>query len=345
MAIAVMFAATLILTLGTAAVAQDISSPYRSFDAPHAGTGSGQGTFPTAINLHGWIAGTVVHSDGTSHGFLRKTNTTYIAVDVPGAVQTVVSAINSSDAVVGSYYATNTTNGFLRDKSGNYTPIAYPGAYSTNPTGINGTGVVVGFASVTGQAGVVAFLWDAQNGFTTFAVPWANANSTIPLAINGAGSVTGFYSGKYLYTHGFVRNRNGTVAPFDGTSDEPTQTESLAINASGQTTGWTFSDDSGETPGFLRDPDGTITFVGLAASPGNAGAAINDKGVVVGYYFSDGGGNGSFEQDASGNIINLGTELPFTNTANNAVGINSVGTIIGNYTDANGAVHGWLKIP
>jgi len=41
-----------------------------TFDAPGAGTGQFQGTFPSAINNAGAIAGTVVDSSNVAHGFL-----------------------------------------------------------------------------------------------------------------------------------------------------------------------------------------------------------------------------------------------------------------------------------
>ena len=41
-----------------------------TFDAPGAGTGQFQGTYPSAINNAGAIAGTVVDSNNVSHGFL-----------------------------------------------------------------------------------------------------------------------------------------------------------------------------------------------------------------------------------------------------------------------------------
>ncbi|MGA7625862.1 MAG: hypothetical protein WCA91_20025 [Candidatus Acidiferrales bacterium] len=42
------------------------------FDAPEAGTGSGQGTYAQSINDFGVITGFYVDSNGTLHGFLRQ---------------------------------------------------------------------------------------------------------------------------------------------------------------------------------------------------------------------------------------------------------------------------------
>ena len=42
-----------------------------TFDAPGAGTGPFQGTFPLSINPAGVIAGTYIDSGFVAHGFLR----------------------------------------------------------------------------------------------------------------------------------------------------------------------------------------------------------------------------------------------------------------------------------
>ena len=43
-----------------------------SFDAPGAGTGPGQGTFPASFNPAGAIVGSYVDASGVSHGFLLE---------------------------------------------------------------------------------------------------------------------------------------------------------------------------------------------------------------------------------------------------------------------------------
>ena len=43
-----------------------------TFDAPNAGTGPGQGTFPTTNNPGDTIAGFWVDSSGVYHGFVRR---------------------------------------------------------------------------------------------------------------------------------------------------------------------------------------------------------------------------------------------------------------------------------
>jgi hypothetical protein len=329
-----------ILILGASALSQSLPpSQYISFDAPNAGTGQYQGTGPSSINRQGWISGTVVYSTGFAHGFLRKPNGAFIAVNPPNSSQSFVAQINDSNVTVGSFYGTNATYGFLRDAAGNYTQLAVAGSNTTVASGISSTGVVVGFDyDSTGSHG---FLWDAKRGYTVFDVPGSKPGTTIALAINAVEAVTGFYYDNSDYSHGFVRSRNGHFTTFEAVYGG-NQTNSVAINANSQTTGWG-NDGLGGTYGFLRNVGGASSIFGVAGSPGSAATALNDSGVIVGYDFSDAGGNGSFERDQSGNITPLA--LPFSNTGNTPTGINQIGQIVGDYIDAAGASHGWVGVP
>jgi hypothetical protein len=42
-----------------------------TFDVPHAGTGSGQGTYPFSNNAEDAITGYYIDNNGTYHGFVR----------------------------------------------------------------------------------------------------------------------------------------------------------------------------------------------------------------------------------------------------------------------------------
>jgi hypothetical protein len=51
-----------------------VRSPFgaiTTFDAPGAGTASGQGTLPNTPNVFGVITGQYIDSTGLHHGFLR----------------------------------------------------------------------------------------------------------------------------------------------------------------------------------------------------------------------------------------------------------------------------------
>ena len=51
---------------------RDKHGAITSFDAPGAGTGPGQGTFPVSFNPAGAIVGSSVDASGVSHGFLLE---------------------------------------------------------------------------------------------------------------------------------------------------------------------------------------------------------------------------------------------------------------------------------
>ena len=56
-------------------------STFTTFDAPGAGTGSYQGTYPFAINPEGAITGLYVDASNMYHGFLRDRDGTFTTFD------------------------------------------------------------------------------------------------------------------------------------------------------------------------------------------------------------------------------------------------------------------------
>ncbi len=331
-----MFAAILVLTIGNAALAQEApSSQYLSFDAPHPTNKSYAGTNSAAINRQGRIAGTVIYG-GAMHGFVRRQNGTFLAVNVPGASQTSVSAINAYNEVVGDFFAPGGPFGFFRDSAGTYTQLAVPNA-TTQALDVNGSAVVVG--TTHDASGFHGFLWSLPSGFTVFEVPGTKPGNTVALAINGTGTVTGYYFDSKLNNHGFIRSRGGRFIKFDATVGG---TEPTSINSSGQITGWGH-DAQGNLVGFVRDLDGTIHLISVSGVSSNASTGINDSGVVVGFDFSDANHPSSFQRNPDGGITEL--PVPFANTANRANGINVFGAITGYYIDSSGTTHGWVKTP
>ena len=70
---------------------------------------------------------------------------TYTSIDVPGAISTDPSGINSSGEIVGTYTdASNIVHGFRLDH-GVLATIDYPGATNTTEISINTRGDVAGF--------------------------------------------------------------------------------------------------------------------------------------------------------------------------------------------------------
>jgi hypothetical protein len=80
------------------------------------------------------------------HAFLRDSGGTFTTFDVPGALPTQASSINTAGTITGNYYdASGFFHGFLRDSGGTFTTFDVPGALQTNPLDINTAGAVTGY--------------------------------------------------------------------------------------------------------------------------------------------------------------------------------------------------------
>ena len=141
-----------------------------TFDAPGAGTASGQGTYSWSINSSGAVTAVVVDSFGLQHGYLRYANGSFRVFEVPGAGKN-------------------------------------PGQ-GTIPQGIDSKGIIVG--SFLDPDGLNNGFWRAWNGqITHFRAPDAGTapgQGTVPLTSNGLGQVTGAYFDSNFLIHGFLLN-------------------------------------------------------------------------------------------------------------------------------------------
>jgi hypothetical protein len=130
-----------------------------TFDAPGAGTGSGQGTGCFAytdcsvlINNWGAITGYYLDANNVFHGFLRSPKGTFTNFEAPGSDTTkndyngtLPNAINDAGAITGIYYDVNNVgHGFLRSPEGAFTTFDVPGSVFTNPIALNLESDIVG---------------------------------------------------------------------------------------------------------------------------------------------------------------------------------------------------------
>jgi hypothetical protein len=334
-ALPAMLAAMLMLSISAFA---QLPTNYLSFDAPGSGTGSSQGTFPTAINQDGWIAGTVINDSSLASGFIRRKDGSFIGVYPPNSSQSFIAAINASDQVAGSFDESGATYGFVRSGIEKYTVLAVPGAFATVAAGINDAGEVVGFFYETAASG--AFLWSALGGYTLFEVPGSKPGTTLAFAINDSGTVVGTYLDTNFYSHGFVRSSAGQFTHFELSGG--TAAEATAVNAGGQVAGYGNNGDD-VFGGFAGNSHGVFATFGVPGAGGSQASAINDNGLIVGYAFNEGCCNESYEREQSGDVTVL--PVPFPNMGNQPAGINLAGDIVGSYTDSAGASHGWVGLP
>ena len=125
---------------------------YTTFDAPGAGTGSGQGTFALRINAEGAIAGYYYEANGAVHGFVRDPGGSLTSFDPHGAADTVPTGINTAGAIAGSYAdASSEIHSFVRAPDGTIITFEIPGAgtgvgQGTYAASINAAGDVTGYS-------------------------------------------------------------------------------------------------------------------------------------------------------------------------------------------------------
>jgi hypothetical protein len=362
----------LVLTMMGQANAQHIIT----FDAPGAGTGSGQGTGCFAytdcsvlINNFGAITGYYLDANNVFHGFLRSPKGTFTNFEAPGSDTnpndfngTLPNAINDAGAITGAYYDVNSVgHGFLRSPEGAFVTFDVPGGSQyTNPIAISLEGAVVGYYA--NQNGVVgAFLRRPDGTFETWSGPGAQATGAYN--INIFGTTVGHYRDNSSVTHGLVRSPQGKLTTFDvpgaGTaSGQGTECPgcSVGFNLFGAAAGL-YIDGNNVVHGFLRSPVGEITTFdppGESALYGlgcynDCAIGLNDWGAITSSYLDANNVYHGFLRSPEGTIITF--EAPGADTTPNdfngtfPYSINDQGVITGYYIDANNVYHGFLVLP
>lgn len=151
---------------------------------------------PNGIANDGTIAGTY-GAKGHIHGFMHHgtdLTTGYSMVDAPGATDTLVTAIDRTDGVVGYYLDQNSGSHGFAQRSGVFSTVDTPAtlvpapmAGTTQLYGTNSLGVMVGYYRDSG------FLYDAfQAQGTTFKmITLGTGYSVFAYGINENGDVVG----------------------------------------------------------------------------------------------------------------------------------------------------------
>ena len=112
-------------------------------------------------------------------------------------------------------------------------------------------------------------------------------------------------------------------------------TQPVGINDLGTVTGDYF-DASGNSHGFLRDSNGTITIFDPAGSIETEAQAVSSKGTVVGQYMDNNYNSHGFIRSRGGTITSFDARPQSSYT--NAIAIDGNGTIVGQYAKGQG----WL---
>jgi len=186
---------------------------------------------------------------------------------------------------------------------------------------------------------------------TTITIDVPQALQTQPVAINNAGAIVGGYVARNGSVHAFLRSPNGSFT----TVDPPGAALAFAwsISPGGAITGVFGRSASDSYHGFLRNPDGTYaTFdaPGAGTSPGQgtagydvnvadevAGDVIDSNGVYRSYLRAADGTFTVFDAPGAGTAPGQGTEVATVD------GLNSMGVVVGAYSDAANVYHGFLR--
>ncbi|MGO8967758.1 MAG: hypothetical protein ACLQGN_30250 [Mycobacterium sp.] len=346
-----------------------------TFDAPGAGTGSGQGTGCFAytdcsvlINNWGAITGYYLDANNVFQGFLRSPEGKFTTFDSPGADTTpgdgngtFPNAINDAGAITGVYYGVNNVgHGFLRSPEGAFTTFDPRGSLGTIPIALNLEGAVVGYYA--NQKGVIrAFLRRPDGTFETWSAPGAQATGAYN--INIFGQIVGHYRDNNSVTHGLVRSPQGKLTTFDalgaGTaSGQGTECPGCAVgfNLFGAAAGL-YIDGTNVVHGFLRSPVGEITtfdppdesaLYGLGCY-NDCAIGLNDWGAITSSYLDANIVYHGFLRSPEGTFIAFDAPgadtTPGDGNGTFPYSINDQGAITGYYIDAKNVNHGFLLLP
>lgn len=200
-----------------------------------------------------------------------------VIIDYPGAVDTRCQGVNNRGQVVGRYEETDgSIHGFIYDR-GLFTAIDVPGSFETTANGINDGGNIVG-----AYDGAHGFLYDGGE-FRSIDVP--EALQTSCWHINNRGQIVGTFTGSSGARHGFLYDK-GLFTIIDS-PDGPDAT-AYGINNRGHIVGRYTYEEIGH--GYLYNKREFKSFgVPGAAGSGTIAWGINDRNLIVGTYWNNGG--------------------------------------------------------
>jgi hypothetical protein len=264
---------------------------YTPFDAPGASP-TGQGTFPGAINNNGEIAGVFLDSAADTQGFFQSADGTFTVFSLP-------QACDGNDNC------------------------------SARITGLNDLGEMVGF--ITSSYGVqLDFLRDQMGNYSTLSGPPGVPLGTVQGLTNAGETIEQPFNPGGL---SFLRTATGT---FTQLAIPPgfTQAAFEAINNEGLVAGWGIGDGNtfpAHPIGFtLNLTSSQFTYFDYAPQSnfGTFVFGLNDSGAVLGQINLDSGQ--SFVRSPDGSTVQYFVPA-VTNDANQPIGINQQGIIVGEF--------------
>ena len=208
-------------------------------------------TSPNYIDAQDVIVGNFLDSSGVTHGFILYRGH-YTTFDVPGALATALSSINSWGEMTGFTCLVDPTcetppyESFTVSPRGEITQFNPFEAPSSFAAGVNLFGTVVG--TYTDSGGVTHGYELRDGNFTSNDFP--GSILTFNGGINPQGDIVGFYTDTSNVTHSFLRV-HGAYTGFDPPG--ATYSNAGGINASGIIVGF-YVDSAGVAHGYIRTP-------------------------------------------------------------------------------------------
>jgi probable HAF family extracellular repeat protein len=228
-----------------------------------------------------------------------------------------------------------------------YDQVLFPGSDATEGRGINDRGQIVGtyFGPASGRPH--GFL--LTNGAFAKIDDVPDALDTIPMGLNNRGEIIGIYTARNegRPAHSFLLSHNNFIS-IDVPGRGKTQTNADGINDLGQVVG-SYVDETG-VHGFLWS-NGSFTTIDAPGALTTGASDINNRGDIVGAYVDvppatgRATNHGFVFSDGRFTTIDIPSAIAgefIDREINTAVrGINDRGDLVGDYTDALGAVHGF----
>jgi hypothetical protein len=332
-------AALSVLCAGTALAKPVVTE----FDVPGAA-----GTYVSAINANGDIAGILIHDNGSADGYVRRGDGSFVYYD---QAQSFPTAINPIGETAG-YTLDADSDAFIGDPDGGVTAFSPKGTtkqFGAFAAAIDARGNAAGY--FTDMSFIVhGFLRNHRGRIVAFDAPGGGGASHQGTFVSGL-TPTGIAAGSIVDAqnvfHGFLRAKDGgfTGVDIDGAGTGNYQgTRVMCVSTKGTVGGYYKTADNAQH-GFVRDSAGNVaTFDGPGAVQ-TVVESVDGKGTAAGVYIDGNGVGHGFSRDAKGHLTTI--DAPDAGTANGqgtfAMAIGDSGEIAGYYFDAAGKQHGFFR--
>gem|GEM_PF-355911 len=265
---------------------------------------------------------------------------TFETFDVPGSLDTLISDINNHGKLVGRFHdAGNLSQGFTQDGTNLFT-FNLTDNTSTFPGGQNSLGQIAGFYRNATNAEIQHGFIRQTNGTVT-TIDGPGQNFTYVWRVNDAGQANGYwFENEPFFIRSFRRETNGVITPlvYPGS---PMGTVARGMNEAGSMTGWKWDENYAVQGAIIVGTNFTEVFT-IAGWDNTLPADINNLGDIAGTV------NINFELTAGFFRFADGRSVTFAPPGAQSVevfGLNDLGEVVGEYTDASGRSRGFIARP